>query len=197
MVSPGVFRVEGCLSKTRKVAQLSALAPANICSRASRASLLEGEVRQLKVELEKAESECRSIYDHFQTARSQLDELHTKIHQLTKDMEKWRRTAKQEKTNKLVTERLMKELRSKFILERPCTLYELLYLRDSATNKEIAIRFKKLALLTHPDQGGNEEFFKILNTAQSILLDDESRHIYDEMGYTAAQEAHQDKMNNF
>ena len=46
------------------------------------------------------------------------------------------------------------------------------------------------------DQGGNEEFFKILNTAQSILLDDESRHIYDEMGYTAAQEAHQDKMNN-
>ena len=82
MVSPGVFRVEGCLSKTRKVAQLSALAPANICSRASRASLLEGEVRQLKVELEKAESECRSINDHFQTARSQLDELHTKIHQL-------------------------------------------------------------------------------------------------------------------
>ena len=112
MVSPGVFRVEGCLSKTRKVAQLSALAPANICSRASRASLLEGEVRQLKVELEKAESKCRSINDQFQTARSQLDELHTKIHQLTKDMEKWRRTAKQEKTNKLVTERLIKELRS-------------------------------------------------------------------------------------
>ena len=46
VVSPGVYRVEGCLSKTRKVAQLSALAPAYFCSRASRAAQLEGEVRR-------------------------------------------------------------------------------------------------------------------------------------------------------
>ena len=196
VVSPGVYRVEGCLSKTRKVAQLSALAPANICSRASRAAQLEGEVRQMKEKLLQAESECRSMNDKFQTARSQYNELQETITQLYKDVEKWKRTARQERTNKQITERLMKEVRSKFILERPCTLYELLYLRDSATSKEISVRFKKLALLTHPDQGGNEEYFKILNTAQGILMDDESRQVYDEQGFAAAQELNQEKMNN-
>ena len=47
-----------------------------------------------------------------------------------------------------------------------------------------------------PHQGGNKEFLKVLNTAQSILVDDESRRIYDHLGFTAAQEAHQDKLNS-
>ena len=57
--------------------------------------------------------------------------------------------------------------------------YEMLGVDQYATAEEIKKSYRELAKKHHPDKGGNEEEFKKINEAYSILSNDEKRMNYD------------------
>lgn len=61
-------------------------------------------------------------------------------------------------------------------------LYDTLGVEKTATADEIKRAFRKKALRSHPDRGGDEETFKALSEAYEILSDDEKRTMYDKYG---------------
>ena len=66
------------------------------------------------------------------------------------------------------------------------THYEVLNVDTKCEIDEIKSKYKKLAILVHPDKcslEGAEESFKKLNTAYSCLSKHEDRHRYDANGY--------------
>ena len=70
-------------------------------------------------------------------------------------------------------------------------LYEILNISTNSNKDEIKKAYKKLCLKFHPDKVNknevdNENFIKI-NKAYKILIDDELRNIYDEMGIDAVK----------
>ena len=78
-----------------------------------------------------------------------------------------------EKAKKKATEKCLLEIRNKNVLNRPATLYEILFcLKSSASKDQIKKHYHKMSLLTHPDAGGDEEFFKTINRAYQILMKD-------------------------
>lgn len=60
--------------------------------------------------------------------------------------------------------------------------YEVLGVSKTASSEEIKKSYRKLALIHHPDRGGNEDKFKELTQAYEILSDDEKRKRYDITG---------------
>lgn len=58
-------------------------------------------------------------------------------------------------------------------------LYNILELSKSASKDDIKKAYKKLALIHHPDRGGDQEKFKQISTAYEILIDDQKRQQYD------------------
>ncbi len=58
--------------------------------------------------------------------------------------------------------------------------YQTLGIKRNATEEEIKMAYKKLALKHHPDKGGNQEDFDKINIAQKILLDAQARRIHDQ-----------------
>ncbi len=61
-------------------------------------------------------------------------------------------------------------------------LYDLLGLPRGAPKDEIKKAYKKKALETHPDRGGDQEVFKQVNHAYTILSEDDTRSRYDQLG---------------
>lgn len=61
-------------------------------------------------------------------------------------------------------------------------LYEVFNLDQNASEADIKKSFRKLALIHHPDKGGNETKFKALCVAYGILSDNEKRQEYDRSG---------------
>mmetsp|Transcript_24468 Transcript_24468/g.59919 ORF Transcript_24468/g.59919 Transcript_24468/m.59919 type:complete len:413 (+) Transcript_24468:65-1303(+) len=61
-------------------------------------------------------------------------------------------------------------------------LYETLGVNKSADAKEIKKAYRKLAVVHHPDKGGDEHKFKEINAAYEILSDPEQRAKYDRYG---------------
>ena len=61
--------------------------------------------------------------------------------------------------------------------------YDLLGVGREADKSEIKKAFYKLAKVHHPDRGGDEEKFKEINEAYSILSDSEKRQKYDQYGF--------------
>lgn len=57
--------------------------------------------------------------------------------------------------------------------------YQVLGVEKKATSDEIKKAFRKLSLTHHPDKGGNEEQFKKINEAYSVIGDEEKRKHYD------------------
>jgi len=57
--------------------------------------------------------------------------------------------------------------------------YKVLGIKKNASKEEINEAYKKLAKIHHPDIGGDEDEFKKINEAKSILLDVEKRKFYD------------------
>jgi len=74
-------------------------------------------------------------------------------------------------------------------------LYSVLGLTKSATSPEIKKAYKKLAMKHHPDKGGDEEMFKKISHAYSILSDENKRKQYDTFGTVDDQEGM--NMQNF
>ena len=62
------------------------------------------------------------------------------------------------------------------------TLYEILEIPETATEGEIKKAYRRRALQFHPDKGGDEEKFKALSIAHSILSNPEKRKAYDQTG---------------
>lgn len=58
-------------------------------------------------------------------------------------------------------------------------LYEILRVAKDATQKEIKDAYRKLAMIHHPDKGGDEAQFKQIVLAYSVLSDEDKRHQYD------------------
>lgn len=57
--------------------------------------------------------------------------------------------------------------------------YAALGIERTASKEEVKKAFRKLSMEHHPDKGGDEEKFKEINEAYSILYDDEKRKTYD------------------
>jgi molecular chaperone DnaJ len=62
------------------------------------------------------------------------------------------------------------------------SLYDILGVPKTATKEEIKKAYKKKALEHHPDKGGDEEVFKKVSSAYSVLSDDEKKKNYDTFG---------------
>lgn len=60
--------------------------------------------------------------------------------------------------------------------------YEILGVPKTASIEEIKKAYRKLAMKHHPDKGGNEEIFKEISDAYSILGDEEQKKKYDNRG---------------
>uniref|UniRef100_A0A0G4I9I1 J domain-containing protein n=1 Tax=Chromera velia CCMP2878 TaxID=1169474 RepID=A0A0G4I9I1_9ALVE len=60
--------------------------------------------------------------------------------------------------------------------------YEVLGVPKEANETEIKKAFRKLAIKTHPDKGGDPEKFKEITRAYEVLSDPEKRKTYDEYG---------------
>lgn len=58
-------------------------------------------------------------------------------------------------------------------------LYEILGVGEQATQEEIKKAFREKSKTSHPDKGGNEEEFKRINNAYSVLSDQNKRMEYD------------------
>lgn len=63
-------------------------------------------------------------------------------------------------------------------------LYNILEVDQKADSGEIKKAFRKLALVHHPDKGGDIEKFKDIQKAYEILSDDNRRQMYDATGQT-------------
>ena len=61
-------------------------------------------------------------------------------------------------------------------------LYDLLGLPKGASKEEIKKAYKRKALETHPDRGGDPEVFKQVNHAYTVLHEDDKRSRYDQLG---------------
>lgn len=70
-------------------------------------------------------------------------------------------------------------------------LYDILGISYTATNEDIKKAFRKKALETHPDKGGDTEIFKKINAAYEILSDPEKKIIYDNHGKNGLQSSGQ------
>ena len=82
-ISPGVYRVESCLSWTRKVSTLEHMAPANIRSRALQT---EVELQNQCSQLEKTKSTNSLLQKDLVELRQQLDNYCNKTKEATKEV---------------------------------------------------------------------------------------------------------------
>jgi len=62
------------------------------------------------------------------------------------------------------------------------SLYKILGISKKASSTEIKKAYRKLAMINHPDKGGEADKFKEITDAYEILSNDEKRNIYDERG---------------
>ena len=60
--------------------------------------------------------------------------------------------------------------------------YKVLGVSENATKEEIKKAYRKLAVEHHPDRGGDEEKFKQISEAHSVLSDDAKKQQYDRGG---------------
>lgn len=63
--------------------------------------------------------------------------------------------------------------------------YELLGIKNTATENEVKKAYRKKALRAHPDKGGDPEKFKEISKAHEILMDPQKRAAYDRYGEAA------------
>jgi DnaJ family protein A protein 2 len=64
----------------------------------------------------------------------------------------------------------------------PPSLYDVLGVGRGASPDEMKKVYRKLALLNHPDKGGDPEKFKQIQHAYDVLSDDQRRAMYDQTG---------------
>jgi len=68
-------------------------------------------------------------------------------------------------------------------------LYKILKVSKTATDREIKKAYKTLAIINHPDKGGDEDMFKEIAEAYSILSTPDKKKMYDLGGYESVSGA--------
>jgi len=58
--------------------------------------------------------------------------------------------------------------------------YDILGVKETASQDDIKKSYRKLAKENHPDAGGNEDKFKKISEAYDTLSDDQKRRMYDQ-----------------
>ena len=71
--------------------------------------------------------------------------------------------------------------------ELACNAIRIFVGKISASKDEIKKYYHKMSLLTHPDAGGDEEFFKTINRAYQILTNYAAREAYNIFGLDEAE----------
>ena len=71
--------------------------------------------------------------------------------------------------------------------------YAALGIQETADASDIRKAYKKRALQTHPDKGGDEEEFKRVGAAYAVLSDEEKRRDYDEMRTDGLRQGERDQ----
>ncbi|HMA49304.1 MAG TPA: DnaJ domain-containing protein [Magnetospirillaceae bacterium] len=69
------------------------------------------------------------------------------------------------------------------------SLYDVLGVPDDASPAQVKAAFRKKAMSSHPDAGGDSEAFQRLKAAYDVLADDETRRHYDKTGETPDDQA--------
>ena len=71
--------------------------------------------------------------------------------------------------------------------------YAALGIQETADASDVRRAYKKRALQTHPDKGGDEEEFKRVGAAYAVLSDPEKRRDYDEMRTDGLRQGERDQ----
>lgn len=69
-------------------------------------------------------------------------------------------------------------------------LYDALGVASNASKEEIKRAYKQLAMVSHPDKGGDPEDFKKISHAYQVLSDDQKRKEYDMLGDEGYENQH-------
>ena len=151
--------------------------------------LLKQELADLKVNTDKKSEALEKMEKEKDQLRSKLQQLENYNQYLASECrrkdtmtDRQKHSLKNEKDKTKATEKFFFEIRKKNVLNRPSTLYEILLVKNSASKDQIKKHYHKMSLLTHPDAGGDEEFFKTVNRAYQILMNDGAREAYNNFG---------------
>ena len=125
--------------------------------------------------MEKLEKENDQLRSEFQQLENYNQYLASECRRKDTIIDRQKYSLKTQKDKTKVTENCLFEIRNKNVFNRPATLYEILLVKKSAPNDQIKKHYHKMSLLTHPDAGGDEEFFKTINRAYQILMNDGAR----------------------
>ena len=144
--------------------------------------LLKQELADLKVNTDKKSEAMENMEKENDQRRSELQQLENYNQYLASEcrrkdtiIDRQKHSLKNEKAKTKTTEKCLFEIRNKIVLNRPATLYEILLVKSSASKDQIKKHYHKMSLLTHSDAGGDEEFFKTINRAYQILMNDGAR----------------------
>ena len=80
-------------------------------------------------------------------------------------------------------------------MNRPATLYEILFVKSSASKDQVQKLYHKMSLLTKP-AGGDEEFFETINQAYQILTNDLAQEAYNLFGPDEAEKVMNNEISN-
>ena len=153
----------------------------------SQVEILEKELAEVTDVAETKTRECIALVDERECLARELENAEI-------DIRKLRTRVRTEQTSKKVIQRRLEAVNAQSPFSRPPNFYELLFLPQGATTSTIQKHFKTLTMLCHPDKGGREELFKIIQ-AKKIMEDEEARNIYDKHGIEKAEEYMNSKMN--
>ena len=91
-----------------------------------------------------------------------LESTEKELKEKTEEVERQRRLY-------MRAQKRLEKLSAKTLFDRSPTLYELLYVTESATKEQIKKNFKLLATSCHPDKGESNHCFKLILQAKTIL----------------------------
>ena len=228
VVKTGVYRVQGSVSKIRKVAEAGTLFPSSITSRLemtqTEAASLKASVAAVAIELESHKYQLQAFKEELarekhtaeklwqqkylwqQAAQELQEENQEQKHELKKlertlqvwqddyenvigELDEGRRQCDKFRMN-------LTQLQENFKQMESSNLYQLLLVPNNASMEEITRNFRKLSVLSHPDQAGTSDNFVRLQRAHRILTDPDARAEYDLNGCEAADELLTFKNNN-
>ena len=89
----------------------------------------------------------------------------------------------------------LEQLTAKTLFDQSPTLYELLYVTESATTEQIKKNFKPLATIYHPDKGGSDHYFKLILQAMTIFEAADVRQVDDNEGLSKSKDYLNSKMD--
>ena len=143
--------------------------------------------------LEKMEKENDQLRSKLQQLENYNQYLASECRKKDTIIDRQKHYLKIERAKTKATEKCLFEIRNKNLLNRLATLYEILLVKSSASKDQIKKHYHKMSLLTHTDAGGDEEFFRTINRANQILMNDGAREAFNNFGLDEAEKVMNDE----